>query len=170
MTDIAQRLRATGLRATRPRTAVLEVLYEASAEHQHLLVAEIVELARERSGALSVQAVYDCLDALADARLVRRVETAGSPARFEARVGDNHHHLVCRGCGRTVDVDCAVGTAPCLEPSDHQGFVVDEAEVVFWGRCPACNSQPDSGGQADDPGGRADLGGRACRDHTVVPN
>ncbi len=148
MADAAQRLRANGLRVTRPRTAVLEVLDESTAEHQHLLVADIVERARQRSGSLSVQAVYDCLDALTNAQLVRRVETAGSPARFEARMGDNHHHLVCRSCGRTVDVDCAVGAAPCLEPSDRQGFVLDEAEVVFWGRCPDCAIEPSSGGRA----------------------
>lgn len=138
VSDAQQRLRTAGLRATRPRSAVLEVLDEATAQRTHLLVAEIVERARMRAGDLSVQAVYDCLEALAAARLVRRVETAGSPARYETRVGDNHHHLVCRGCGWTVDVDCAVGAAPCLEPSDDHGFVVDEAEVVFWGHCPAC--------------------------------
>jgi Fur family ferric uptake transcriptional regulator len=117
------------------------VLDEATSEHAHLLVAEIVDRARKRAGDLSVQTVYDCLETFANARLVRRVETAGSPARYETRVGDNHHHLICRACGTTVDVDCAVGATPCLEPSDDHGFVVDEAEVVFWGHCAACSEQ-----------------------------
>ena len=95
--------------------------------------------ARTRSPGISTQAVYDCLDALTRTGLVRRIEPAGRPALFEARVGDNHHHLVCRACGDTVDVDCAVGGAPCLHPSESHGFVIDEAEVVFWGLCPDCN-------------------------------
>lgn len=136
-----ERLRAVGLRATQPRVAVLQVLTDAVTEHRHLLVSEVVDRARERRGTLSVQAAYDCLSALSAAGLVRCVEVAGSPARYEARVGDNHHHLVCRDCGRTVDVDCAVGVTACLEPSDAQGFVVDEAEVVYWGRCPGCAAQ-----------------------------
>ncbi|HZJ06146.1 MAG TPA: Fur family transcriptional regulator [Nocardioidaceae bacterium] len=139
MAHVQQRLRTAGLRVTRPRVAVLEVLEAAAHEQQHLLVAEIVGRARDHAGELSVQGVYDCLEVLTSARLVRRVETAGSPARYEARVGDNHHHLVCRGCGKTVDVDCAVGAAPCLEPAEDHGFVIDEAEVVFWGHCPACS-------------------------------
>lgn len=135
-----QRLRDAGLRVTRPRVAVLAVLDDAQQAGRHLPVADIVTEARTRIGEVSTQAVYDCLDALVGAGLVRRVETAGSPGRFEARVGDNHHHLVCRSCGHTVDVDCAPGAAPCLAPSDAHGFAVDEAEVVFWGLCPACNS------------------------------
>jgi Fur family ferric uptake transcriptional regulator len=133
-----QRLRQAGLRITRPRLAVLSVLAEAEQAGEHLPVSEIVRGTRAILGDVSTQAVYDCLEALANARLVRRVETAGSPARYEARVGDNHHHLVCRGCGHTVDVDCVVGAAPCLQPSDTHGFAVDEAEVVFWGLCPSC--------------------------------
>lgn len=119
---------------------MLEVLEVAAGQHQHLPVADIVGLARQAAGDLSIQTVYDCLDVLAGAQLVRRVDTPGFPARYEARVGDNHHHLVCRGCGKTVDVDCAVGATPCLEPSDNHGFVVDEAEVVFWGQCSGCHS------------------------------
>jgi Fur family transcriptional regulator, stress-responsive regulator len=134
----AERLRASGLRATRPRLAVLEVLQDARAAQEHLAVAEVVTRARRRLGALSTQAAYDCLEALAEAGLARRIEPAGHPSRYEARVGDNHHHLVCRACGHTVDVDCAVGATPCLTPSTTAGFVVDEAEVVFWGTCPAC--------------------------------
>ncbi len=140
MEEVTGRLRAAGLRVTQPRLAVLEVLEEARLRREHLPVVDIAERARRQLGALSTQAVYDCLDALTRAGMLRRVETARSPARYESRVGDNHHHLVCRDCGRTVDVDCVVGRAPCLEPSDGHGFVLDEAEVVFWGRCPACAS------------------------------
>jgi Fur family transcriptional regulator, stress-responsive regulator len=133
----AKRLRAHGLRATRPRVATLDVL----AGGGHLTVDEVRGRVAERIGTVSVQAVYDVLGALSDARLVRRIEPAGSPTRYEARAGDNHHHLVCRGCGRVVDVDCVVGEPPCMEPAasdDIVGFTVDEAEVTFWGRCPDC--------------------------------
>ena len=134
----AHRLREAGLRATKPRLTVLAVLEDAGTRREHPLVAEIVERTRDRLGDVSTQAVYDCLDALRHAGMVRRVEVAGSPARYEARVGDNHHHLVCRACGSTTDVDCTVGAAPCLQPSDDHGFVLDEAEVIFWGLCPSC--------------------------------
>ncbi|NAZ87364.1 transcriptional repressor [Kineococcus sp. T90] len=131
-------MRARGLRATRPRAVVLGVLDGAAAAGEHLAVAQVVDRARAVLATVSTQAVYDCLDALTRAGLARRIEPAGHPARFEARVGDNHHHLVCRECGRTVDVDCTVGPSPCLSPSDTAGFAVEEAEVVFWGRCPQC--------------------------------
>ena len=134
----AHRLREAGLRATKPRLTVLAVLEDAGTRGEHPLVAEIVDRTRERLGDVSTQAVYDCLDALRRAGMVRRVEVAGSPARYEARVGDNHHHLVCRACGTTIDVDCTVGAAPCLQPSDSHGFELDQAEVIFWGRCPSC--------------------------------
>jgi Fur family ferric uptake transcriptional regulator len=130
----AHQLRAVGLRVTRPRLAVLEVL----ASHPHADADTIVTAARGAHPSLSPQAVYGVLKALVDRGLARRIEPAGAPALFELRVGDNHHHLVCRGCGVVVDVDCAVGPAPCLTPSDTAGFVVDEAEVVFWGLCPGC--------------------------------
>lgn len=130
-------LRAAGLRVTAPRLAVLAVLAEAT---DHPDVDDITGRVRTRLGSVSVQAVYDVLDALTGAGLVRRIEPAGSPARFEARVGDNHHHLVCRSCGNATDVDCAVGLRPCLEPSDLAGFVIDEAEVTYWGLCPACQT------------------------------
>jgi Fur family ferric uptake transcriptional regulator len=133
-------LREAGLRVTRPRLAVLDVLTEAHTRAEHLSATQVAQRARTRLGSVSTQAVYDCLDVLTAAGLLRRIEPAGSPARFESRVGDNHHHLVCRGCGRVTDVDCSVGTAPCLEPSDDSGFVVDEAEVVFWGLCPTCSA------------------------------
>jgi Fe2+ or Zn2+ uptake regulation protein len=129
-------LREHGLRVTRPRLAVLAVL----AEGGHLEVDEVAERVRRRLDSVSTQAVYDVLGALARAGLARRIEPAGSPARYEARVGDNHHHVVCRGCGSVADVDCAVGGAPCLDPSNARGFEVDEAEVTFWGLCPACQA------------------------------
>jgi Fe2+ or Zn2+ uptake regulation protein len=133
-------LRTRGLRVTRPRLAVLEVLGEGG----HLEVDEIARRVRGRLESVSIQAVYDVLSALARAGLARRIEPAGSPARFEARTGDNHHHVVCRGCGRIADVDCAVGDAPCLDPSASHGFVLDEAEVTFWGLCPECQSRRSS--------------------------
>jgi Fur family transcriptional regulator, stress-responsive regulator len=131
-----QRLRTAGLRVTRPRLSVLGVL----AEHPHTDADAIVTAARAVHPSISPQAVYGVLKALVGAGLARRIEPAGGPALFELRVGDNHHHLVCRGCGVVVDVDCAVGAAPCLTPSETAGFVVDEAEVVFWGRCPRCQA------------------------------
>jgi Fur family ferric uptake transcriptional regulator len=130
-------LREHGLRVTKPRLAVLDVL----AEGGHLEVDEIATRARARLDSVSTQAVYDVLGALSRAGLARRLEPAGSPARFEARVGDNHHHVVCRGCGEIADVDCTVGERPCLTPSDGHGFELDEAEVTFWGLCPACQAR-----------------------------
>ena len=130
-------LRAHGLRVTRPRLAVLEILQEGG----HLEVDDIAGRVRTRLASVSTQAVYDVLGALSRAGLARRIEPAGSPARFEARVGDNHHHIVCRGCGTIADVDCAVGQRPCLSPGESHGFELDEAEVTFWGLCPDCQSR-----------------------------
>jgi Fe2+ or Zn2+ uptake regulation protein len=132
-----ERLRQTGLRVTAPRVAILDALPGGV----HCGVDEIARTVRQRLGSLSTQAVYDILRAFTDAGLVRRVELAGSPIRYESRVGDNHHHLVCRSCGRTEDVDCAVGAAPCLEPVMSGGYAVDEAEVTFWGYCPPCRQR-----------------------------
>ena len=101
-------------------------------------MAVVHETVRSELGAISLQAVYDVLSVLVDVGLVRRIQPAGSPARFEARVSDNHHHVICRNCGRTADVDCAVGSAPCLTAADDNGFEIDEAEVIYWGRCPKC--------------------------------
>lgn len=129
-------LRAAGLRVTMPRLAMLTWL----ARHPHATVDAIAAGVREQFGTVSTQAVYDMLAACARAGLLRRIEPAGHPARFERRVGDNHHHLVCRRCGRTEDVDCAIGTQPCLSLAEDTGFTVDEAEVVFWGTCPACQA------------------------------
>jgi Fe2+ or Zn2+ uptake regulation protein len=132
---LSESLRRSGLRVTAPRLAVLQAVL---GEGQHRDAEAIAAAARIRIGALSTQAVYDNLHMLEDAGLIRRIQPAGHPARYEARVGDNHHHVVCRSCGLTADVDCAVGAAPCLEPSNDHGFVVQEAEVIFWGLCPQC--------------------------------
>ena len=129
-------LRAQGLRVTRPRLAVLEVL----AQGGHLDVEDIARQVRERIASVSTQAVYDVLGALSRAGLARRVEPAGSPARYEARAGDNHHHIVCRGCGTIADVDCVRGERPCLVPGTGHGFEIDEAEITFWGLCPSCQA------------------------------
>jgi Fur family ferric uptake transcriptional regulator len=132
----AARLRAAGLRATAPRVAVLAEV----AAGRHLTVEQIGTAARRRLGAISTQAVYDALGALSGMGLVRQIEPAGSPTRYETRVGDNHHHVVCRSCGAIADIDCAIGDQPCLSPSDAEGFVIDEAEVTFWGTCPSCQT------------------------------
>ena len=140
MSPLETLLRSRGLRVTRPRVDVLEVLSTGG----HLEVDEIATRVRARLESVSTQAVYDVLGALSRAGLARRIEPAGSPARYESRVGDNHHHVVCRGCGEVADVDCAVGATPCLDPSSAHGFVVDEAEVTFWGLCPACQLRAES--------------------------
>ena len=129
-----EQLRDAALRVTGPRVAVLAEVHA----HPHTDVDTLAAKVRSRLGSVSTQAVYDVLRALSDAGLVRRVEPAGSPALFEARVGDNHHHVVCRRCGEVADIDCAIGSAPCLEASNTKGFVIDEAEVTYWGTCPAC--------------------------------
>lgn len=136
MSTASERVREAGLRVTRPRTAILEWL----SDHPHATADQVLAGARASLGTLSVQAVYDVLSAFTGAGLVRHIEPAGHPARFECRTGDNHHHLVCRGCGSTEDVDCTTGATPCLSPRDEHGYTVDEAEVVFWGWCPSCQS------------------------------
>jgi Fur family ferric uptake transcriptional regulator len=132
----AEELRGAGLRVTSGRVAVLMTVRGGD----HLGVEEIASGVRDRVGHISLQAVYEALHALAAAGLVRRIEPAGSPARFEGRVGDNHHHVVCRSCGVVADVDCAVGEAPCLNASDDHGFSIDEAEVIYWGLCSNCST------------------------------
>ncbi|HKC27554.1 MAG TPA: Fur family transcriptional regulator [Jatrophihabitans sp.] len=134
VSDFKETLRRAGLRVTRPRLAVLS----AVRDHPHADTESIIAAVREHLGEVSHQAVYDVLRALTDARLVRRIQPHGSVARYESRVGDNHHHVVCRTCGAIADVDCAVGDTPCLDASDDQGFAIDEAEVIYWGRCPDC--------------------------------
>lgn len=130
----AELLREHSMRVTAPRVAVLREL----SGHPHADVETITRCTRERLGSVSTQAVYDILAALAGIGLVRKFEPAGHPARFELEVGDNHHHLVCRTCGTMVDVKCAPGEAPCLDADDDHGFAIDEAEVIYWGICPAC--------------------------------
>ncbi|MFG1796434.1 Fur family transcriptional regulator [Nocardia sp. NPDC049149] len=130
-------LRRAALRVTAPRVAVLSAVHH----HPHSDTDSILGLVRETLGAVSHQAVYDVLRALTAANLLRRIQPMGTVARYETRVGDNHHHLVCRSCGVITDVDCAVGAAPCLTASDDSGFVLDEAEVIYWGQCPACSTQ-----------------------------
>ncbi|MCX4884200.1 Fur family transcriptional regulator [Streptomyces sp. NBC_00847] len=132
----ADELRGVGLRVTAARVALLETVRRGD----HLGVEAIASGVRDRVGHISLQAVYEALHALTAAGLVRRIEPPGSPARFEGRVGDNHHHLVCRSCGAVFDVDCAVGHAPCLTASDDRGFAIDEAEVIYWGLCPDCST------------------------------
>jgi Fur family transcriptional regulator, stress-responsive regulator len=132
----AEELRGAGLRVTAARVALLETVREGD----HLGVEAIASGVRARVGYVSLQAVYDALHALTAAGLVRSIEPAGSPARFEGRIGDNHHHVVCRSCGVVADVDCATGEAPCLTASDAHGFSIDEAQVIYWGVCPACST------------------------------
>lgn len=129
-------LRAAGLRVTRPRLAVLAEV----AEHPHASVETLGAGARARLGSLSTQAVYDVVHTLTDAGLLRCIEPAGSPARFEIATGDNHHHLVCRACEQIVDIECVTGTAPCLQANDEHGYLIDEAEVTYWGLCPDCQA------------------------------
>ncbi|MET7678772.1 Fur family transcriptional regulator [Streptomyces seoulensis] len=135
-TTAAAELRGAGLRVTAARVALLDTVRAGD----HLGAEAIAAQVRERVGHISVQAVYEALHALTAAGLIRRLEPAGSAARFEGRVGDNHHHAVCRSCGAVADVDCAVGHAPCLTASDNRGFVIDEAEVVYWGICSDCST------------------------------
>jgi Fe2+ or Zn2+ uptake regulation protein len=132
--DPAAFLRQHGVQVTAQRLAVLRVV----SDQPHSTAAEIDEVVRTEIGAVSRQAVYDALGLLTDRAIIRRIQPAGSPARYEGRVGDNHHHLICRTCNRMVDVDCAVGEAPCLTAADGQGYEIDEAEVIYWGRCPEC--------------------------------
>jgi Fur family ferric uptake transcriptional regulator len=136
----ADELRGAGLRITAARVALLETVRHGN----HLDVEAIASGVRDRVGHVSLQAVYDALHALTVAGLIRRIEPADSPARFEGRVGDNHHHVVCRSCGVVADVDCAVGDAPCLTAADDHGFSIDEAEVVYWGLCPSCLTNRES--------------------------
>jgi len=135
--DPAELLRQRGIQVTAQRLAVLR----AVSGQPHITADGVAEAARAEIGAISLQAVYDALGVLVAEALIRRIEPAGSPARYEDRVGDNHHHLICRSCGRLVDVDCAAGSAPCLTAADGKGYEIDEAEVVYWGRCPDCLAQ-----------------------------
>ncbi len=137
ISEPADLLREHGLHVTAQRLAVLR----AVSTHPHTTADGVAEVAGEEIGAISRQAVYDALAVLVEKGLLRRIEPSGSPARYETRVADNHHHLICRDCGDVVDVDCAVGYAPCLTPSDARNYEVDEAEVIYWGRCPECQAR-----------------------------
>jgi Fe2+ or Zn2+ uptake regulation protein len=138
--DYEEMLRGVDLRVTRPRLAVLTAVFD----HPHADTASLIEAVRADLGEVSPQAVYDVLRALTDAGLVRRIEPAGSVARYESRVADNHHHVICRSCGAIADVDCAAGDTPCLTASETHGFTIDEAEVIYWGHCPACANAPNN--------------------------
>ena len=133
-------LRGAGLRVTAARLAILETVRTGD----HLGADAVTREVRDRVGHVSVQAVYEALHALTAAGLIRRIEPAGSAARYEGRIGDNHHHIVCRRCGSVTDVDCATGRAPCLEPATDAGYLIDEAEVTFWGICPGCRANEDT--------------------------
>jgi Fur family transcriptional regulator, stress-responsive regulator len=137
-TEVEHLLRTAALRVTRPRVAVLTAVHD----HPHADTESLIGFVRDDLADVSKQAVYDVLRALTTAGLVRRIEPSGSVARYESRVGDNHHHVVCRSCGAIADVDCAVGYTPCLTASDDHGYSIDEAEVVYWGVCPACSTTP----------------------------
>jgi Fur family transcriptional regulator, stress-responsive regulator len=141
--DPADLLRERGIQITAQRLAV----FRAVTSDPHITADAVAAAVRKEIGAISLQSVYDCLAMLVAEGLIRRIQPAGSPARFEDRVGDNHHHLICRTCGRMVDVDCAVGEVPCLTASDDNGYEIDEAEVIYWGRCPKCvkASRPSQG-------------------------
>lgn len=137
MTDAAALLRDHGVQVTAQRLAVLRAVEQTA----HITAEGVTASVREEIGAISRQAVYDALTLLEEKGLIRRIQPAGSAALFETRVGDNHHHLVCRYCHRLLDVDCAAGKRPCLDPVDDHGFTIDEAEVVYWGTCPQCTAE-----------------------------
>ena len=139
MTDgLDQLLRQHGVQVTAQRLAVMR----AVSARPHATADDLANDVRSLIGSISRQAVYDTVGVLVDRNLIRRIQPAGSAARYEARVGDNHHHLICRACGSTLDIDCAVGAVPCLTADDDHGFEIDEAEVIYWGRCPACRKVP----------------------------
>jgi Fe2+ or Zn2+ uptake regulation protein len=138
--DPADLLRQQGFKVTAQRLAVLR----AVSASPHLTADDVVEIVRADIAAVSRRAVYDAVNVLADMGLLRRIQPAGSAARYESRVGDNHHHLICRACGSMVDVDCAVGSTPCLTAADDAGYDIDEAEVIYWGRCPTCRQAAES--------------------------
>jgi Fur family transcriptional regulator, stress-responsive regulator len=146
-TDPADLLRQRGIQVTAQRLAV----FRAVAGQPHIAADEVADIVRTKIGAISLQSVYDALGVLVAEGLVRRIQPAGAAARFEDRVGDNHHHLICRVCGRVVDVDCAVGSAPCLKAADDKGYEIDEAEVAYWGRCPDCIAQSEAPAGSNPP-------------------
>jgi Fur family ferric uptake transcriptional regulator len=157
--DPADLLRQRGIQVTAQRLAVLR----AVAGEPHITADAVADVVRGEIGAISLQSVYDALGVLVAEGLIRRIQPAGSPARFEDRVGDNHHHLICRVCGRVVDVDCAVGSAPCLTASNERGYEIEEAEVAYWGRCPDCQTRKRVPPSAKAPGGGPSRAARRAR-------
>jgi Fur family ferric uptake transcriptional regulator len=149
-------LRERGIQVTAQRLAVLR----AVAAEPHVAADRVADVVRAEIGAISLQSVYDALGLLVAEGLIRRIQPSGSPARFEDRVGDNHHHLICRVCGRVVDVDCVVGDAPCLAASDDKGYQIDEAEIAYWGRCPDCQAQSPAPSPSDSPSSKRRRGHR----------
>ena len=149
-TDPAELLRQHGIQVTAQRLAVLR----AVSGQPHITADGVADVVRAEIGAISLQSVYDALGVLVAEGLIRRIQPAGSPARFEDRVGDNHHHLICRVCGRVVDVECAAGSAPCLTAPDDRGYEIDEAEVAYWGRCPDCVAQAQASSPSAPPARR----------------
>jgi Fur family ferric uptake transcriptional regulator len=158
-TDPADLLRQRGVQVTAQRLAVLR----AVAGQPHITADAVADVVRAEIGAISLQSVYDALGVLVAEGLIRRIQPAGSPARFEDRVGDNHHHLICRICGSVVDVDCAVGATPCLTAADDKGYEIDEAEVAYWGRCPDCLVQDRAPGSTEPPTRRRRIQQRNAR-------
>jgi len=150
VTDPAELLRQHGIQVTAQRLAVLR----AVSGQPHITADAVAEVVRAEIGAISLQSVYDALGVLVAQGIIRRIQPAGSPARFEDRVGDNHHHLICRVCGRLVDVDCAAGSAPCLTAVDDMGYEIDEAEVAYWGRCPDCQALARTPSRTEPPAQR----------------
>lgn len=161
--DAETLLRKHGLQVTAQRLAVLA----AVSRQPHLTADDVAAFVRAEIGVISRQAVYDALGILADKGLIRRIQPAGSPARYENRVADNHHHLICRTCGRVVDVDCALGAAPCLSPADDCGYEIEEAEVIYWGRCPDCLAERSA---QSATGEQRDAGEREARRKNINTN
>ena len=144
---VAVKLRESGLRVTAPRLAVFNVVDKKA----HIPAEDVASDVRAQLGTVSTQTVYDALHTLVEVGLISRIEPAGHPALYETRIGDNHHHVVCRECGRVEDVSCAIGEAPCLDAAEHHGFTIDEAEVVYWGTCPECAKRAAATKPAESP-------------------
>jgi Fur family transcriptional regulator, stress-responsive regulator len=161
--DIDQLLRRNGVQVTAQRLAIMRSV----SSHPHATADELTDDVRAVIGSISRQAVYDTLGVLVNKNLVRRIQSAGSAARYEDRVGDNHHHLICRGCGTTFDIDCAVGAAPCLTADGDHGFEIDEVEVIYWGHCPSCRKTAADAGKEEARSGSA---GNSKRRRTAAPN
>jgi Fur family ferric uptake transcriptional regulator len=164
--DPGDLLRQRGIQVTAQRLAV----FRAVSAQPHITADAVAEAVRGEIGAISLQSVYDALGVLVGEGLLRRIQPAGSPARFEDRVGDNHHHLICRICGRVVDVDCAVGSAPCLTPADRTGYEIDQAEVAYWGRCPDCVALATAPSRGDSSARSPLEGARGKRKHSASAN